>query len=150
MNTLADDIFELLTDPITAFRPLPNEVEPPNPLDLLDDLDAEIDDLMGDMQMENEAILAPVTPALEAVQVKYAPRIAAIRERRSALEASIKADVLAHGQTIKGKWYSAIYAKGRVTWDTKALDGYALAHKELNELRKVGEPTVTIRKNGGK
>ncbi len=40
----------------------------------------------------------------------------------------------------------AVWSKGRETWDTKSLDGYALAHPEIASLRKVGDPSVSIRK----
>jgi hypothetical protein len=36
--------------------------------------------------------------------------------------------------------------KGRVSWDTKALDGYAVAHPEIEKLRIEGAPTVRIAK----
>ena len=63
-----------------------------------------------------------------------------------ALEAEVKQEVIEAGQTIKGSCLQACYAKGRVSWDTKMLDGYVVAHPEVEQFRKVGEPSVSIRK----
>ena len=53
--------------------------------------------------------------------------------------------MLAGGATAKGVHLMAVWAKGRETWDTSRLAGFAVAHPELLELRKIGEPTVAIR-----
>ena len=89
------------------------------------------------------------------------PEIAAlVNEARASFEAqsamlsaeiqgateAVKALVLAAGTTVKGQRLQAVWQKGRVTWDTKGLDGYALAHPEVSLMfRKEGEPTVSIR-----
>jgi len=62
------------------------------------------------------------------------------------LTAEVKADVLNAGATVKGDYMMAVYNKGRVSWDTKGLDGFAIAHPEMQAFRKVGEPTITLRK----
>ena len=58
----------------------------------------------------------------------------------------VKQDVLTLGQTVKGSLLMAVWSKGRVTWDTKSLDGYIIDHPELDKFRKEGEPSVSIRK----
>ena len=58
----------------------------------------------------------------------------------------VKQDVLSLGQTVKGSLLMAVWSKGRVTWDTKSLDGYIIDHPELDKFRKEGEPSVSIRK----
>ena len=57
----------------------------------------------------------------------------------------VKREVVALGETVKGTYLMAVYAKGRVSWDTKALDGYIKAHPEIEQFRKQGEPSVSIR-----
>ena len=57
----------------------------------------------------------------------------------------VKNDVLAAGHTIKGTFLMAVYNKGRVSWDSKALDGYLISHPELAQYRKEGAPSVSIR-----
>jgi hypothetical protein len=61
------------------------------------------------------------------------------------LTEEIKADVLAAGQSVTGAHLQAVWVKGRVSWDTRRLDGYAAAHPEITAFRKIGEPTVSIR-----
>ena len=61
------------------------------------------------------------------------------------LREQIKAAVIANGATVKGSMYQAVYVKGRDSWDTKALDGYAAAHPEIIQFRTTGNPSVTIR-----
>jgi len=62
------------------------------------------------------------------------------------LTAEIKADVIQAGATVKGDTMMAVWTKGRVSWDSKALDGYAAGHPEIVPFRKEGEPSVSIRK----
>lgn len=57
----------------------------------------------------------------------------------------IKAEVLAIGASIRGGNYQAVLSKGRVSWDTKSLDGYAAAHPEILPFRKETSPSVSIR-----
>ena len=64
----------------------------------------------------------------------------------ASLEAEIKANILEAGSSVKGAYLHAIWSKGRVSWDTKALDGYTAAHPELLPFRKEGDPTVSIRR----
>ena len=61
------------------------------------------------------------------------------------LENKVKSLVVEGGKTEKGERLQAVYTKGRVSWDTKAIDGYAISHPELFAFRKEGEPSVSIR-----
>ena len=63
------------------------------------------------------------------------------------LTAEIKAEVITAGTTVKSEHLQAVYAKGRVSWDNKGLDGYMVAHPEIGAFRKTGEPSVSIRRN---
>ena len=57
----------------------------------------------------------------------------------------VKREVFELGETVKGTFLMAVYSKGRVSWDTKALDGYIKAHPEIEQFRKQGNPSVSIR-----
>jgi len=76
-------------------------------------------------------------------EVQFA--IGAITERENTLSEEIKEVVIKSGESAKGQYLQAVYSKGKTTWDTKALEGYAVAHPEVNQLKKVGEPLVSIR-----
>ncbi|MBI3741394.1 MAG: hypothetical protein HY257_06525 [Chloroflexi bacterium] len=61
------------------------------------------------------------------------------------LEKEIRNDVTALGASVKGKKFHAVYSHGRISWNTKALDEFAVLHPEVNDFRKQGEPSVSIR-----
>lgn len=61
------------------------------------------------------------------------------------LEAEIKQEVLNRGETVKSKHMVVTWNKGRVSWNSRLLDGYAVAHPEILEMRKEGSPTVSFR-----
>ena len=48
-------------------------------------------------------------------------------------------------RSVKGARLMAVWNKGRVSWDGKKLDGMRALIPQLNEARKVADPTVTIR-----
>jgi hypothetical protein len=61
------------------------------------------------------------------------------------LTEEIKVEVVKSGLSRKGQKLQAIFTKGRTTWDARALEGYAVGHPEINALKKVGDPSVSIR-----
>ena len=98
---------------------------------------------------EDEAMKAAYPPelkkTLEDIEVEFAGRMEIVNEKIAALEKEVKAEVLENGATVKGAYLQAVWNKGRVSWDIKALDGYIVAHPELEQLRKQGKPSVAIR-----
>ena len=82
---------------------------------------------------------------VKAVEAEFADRTRVMNVDIAVLEDQIKRAVIAHGATVKGAALSAVYAKGRVSWDNKALEGYAVAHPELLAFRSEGAPSVSIR-----
>ena len=62
------------------------------------------------------------------------------------LEDNLKAITIAKGETQRGTMHMFTYSKPRVTWDSKGLEGYMVAHPEVKAFRKVGDPSVSVRK----
>lgn len=60
------------------------------------------------------------------------------------LVASIKANTITVGHTIKGQHKKSIFLKGRESWDNKALDGFAEAHPEIKKFKRIGKPSARI------
>lgn len=112
-------------------------------LEKLTELYAKRDLLMID---KKAAIPAEIQAVLDEIEAEFSPKQDAIGNEISELEAHVKSLVLESGETAKGGSLQAVYAKGRVTWDSKALDGYAKANPAIAEYRKQGEPSVSIRK----
>lgn len=119
----------------------------PNKLDDLSELRALLDVQRMNHDKEVKVVMNFIKDELTTVEDKWAPMLADTQDRITALEVEIRAEVLKDQKTMKGdksKW-QAIYMKGRETWDGKLLSGYAAAHPEINQFKKVGEPSVTIR-----
>jgi hypothetical protein len=96
---------------------------------------------------ERRMLLIPpeIRSQLDELHVEHLGQSTAVQENIAKLTAEVKAEVVALGGTVKGARLQAVYAKGRVSWDTSKLDIYAKAYPEIAELRKEGEPSVSIR-----
>ena len=66
-------------------------------------------------------------------------------KRRCALVDTITVDVVTKGKTVKGVDLQAVFSKGRITWDTDGLNGYAVKHGAIVKFRKIGKASVSIR-----
>lgn len=93
-------------------------------------------------------IPSEVQKQISDMALEYLPKHDAINATIVDLEAQAKQAVTAAGETVEGGALQAVYMKGRVSWDSKMLDGLTIVIPELNQARKVGEPSVTIRKVG--
>lgn len=98
-------------------------------------------------RIEN-AIPDDVKQAIDFIHAELDPKIHDLLDEISGQEAMIKEYVLTVGYTVKGDHHMAVYSKGRTSWDTKSLEGYAKAHPELLVFKSEGKPSVSIRKAG--
>jgi len=112
----------------------------------LDEFHAQAEVLRIDYEAKRKAILATVQAELDALDAEYSPMKDAVSENITRLEGEIKTDVIQHGATVKGERFMAVYVNGRISWDTKKLDGMMSLIPQIAEARKQGEPSVTIRK----
>ena len=97
-----------------------------------------------DYDAKKAEILATVQAELEALDAEYQPLLDSAGERAAALEAEVRREVIAYGASVKGSRLRAVYNRGRVSWDTPALDRYAEDHPELAGFRRQGEPFVSL------
>lgn len=94
-----------------------------------------------------EILPQDVRALLNHIEVECNTAVEAINKKITELTAKVKDEVVFRGESVKGtSGMIAIFQPGRVTWNSKALDGYALEHPEILALKKEGEPFVTIRK----
>ena len=118
-------------------------------LDRLADLKAKRVLLMSKKQELMDSVLTPgIVTQLAAIDEEFAPGIGAITSKAAELEVRIKEEVIVHGETIKGNLLQAVWSKARTSWDTKGLNGYLVNNPELNQFKKIGKPSVSIRKVG--
>ena len=94
----------------------------------------------------DEVLTPEIKEKLAEIDAEFEPKIEQLLQEKSQLEAEIKDEVLNAGRTKKGTYHSFVWSKPRVSWDTKALDGYALAHPEIAQFRTEGSPSVSVRK----
>ena len=99
-----------------------------------------------DKEKARDSVLtAEIRQALADIDTEFADGEEAAMESIVGLEASIKTATLGIGETVKGATLYAVFSKPRVSWDTKGLGGYAIAHPEIEQFRKQGKPSISIR-----
>lgn len=91
------------------------------------------------------AIPPEVRERVAKIDFEFDAAVANLAAEIAVLEDTIKSDVKAIGQTVKGSSLMAVFTKGRVTWDGALLEGFSIAHPEILVARKEGEPSVAIR-----
>jgi hypothetical protein len=103
--------------------------------------------IQAEMQMQTAQVYADIAQRKLEIEAEFAGKANAVDENIEALKREIEADVLKRGESVKGKYFHAIWNKGRVgTWNSGKLDGLALLMPAIAECRNPGgEPTVTFR-----
>lgn len=118
----------------------------------LKELDAHLDVIRMDKKSAIDSVItSEIKAELDAIDAEFDGISEAIIATIDQLTAEVKDEVLVSGSSIKkGKThYGASFIKGRVSWDIKALEGYAVAHPEIEKFRKKdGDPSVRINKKG--
>ena len=104
-------------------------------------------DLMASrmQQLIDAAITDEVRIAIEEIKIEFEPEIEEMDAAIKALGDELKFAVASTGQKVIGQRYQVIYTKPRVSWNAKALEGYAAAHPEITTFQKVGKPGAQIR-----
>ena len=103
-------------------------------------------EIQADVDAKTKDIYNAIAQRKAEIEVEFSGKAEAVDENIKKLTEEIKSDVLTLGVSVKGKHYQGIYVKGRVTWDTSKMDGYAVGHPEVLFMRKEGDPSCTIRK----
>ena len=114
-------------------------------LDQLSEIKAAAEVTRLDYEAKRAEIMKAVQARLDDLAAEFEPLIKSAEERAADLEIEIKRDVLTQGASIKGRRLHAVFSTGRVSWDTEALNAYALAHPEVGEFRRQGQPSVSLR-----
>jgi len=100
---------------------------------------------LADAKEERDKMSADVVARLRVLDEERVELCYDINERILSLIKSIESATLSIGASEKGSRLHAVYTKGRESWDSKGLGGYAVAHPEVNAFKKVGNPSVSIR-----
>lgn len=90
-------------------------------------------------------VMSAVQPQLDAIDTDMTPRLKHLAERLAAAELAVKQAVLTFGRSYWRGRVKVNYSRGRVTFDSKGLQEYAVTHPEVEKFKKVGNPIVSIR-----
>lgn len=130
------------------------QVNPPSADEILARLAeayAERDNLhLEQARLNDEAIPEEIKQRLAEIAAEFMPMFDMADEKIAALEEQARQAVLAEGKTVKSDYIQAVYQKGRISWDSKKLEGLMMIVPQLENARTVGEPTVILRKGGKK
>jgi len=99
-----------------------------------------------DLQSKIADVYHQVALRKQEIDIEFSEKAGGANDNIAKLTAEIKQAVKDHKSSVKGKYLHAIYVNGRVTWNTDMLDGMIVAFPALEKARKVGEPSITIRK----
>lgn len=122
-----------------------------NNLDTLYECREKLGDLIAEMDKAlNDALPPEVRVTLNTIRAEYEPQLTYLEQQIRKLESEIKESTLLLGESIRGKNLMAVFNKGRVSWDTNKLEGFAEAYPEIKAFRKVGEPSITIKRINSK
>lgn len=101
---------------------------------------------MSKQEAINMILTDEIRQQLQDIEEEFALQTESVNKNIKVLENEIKDDVVMESKSVKGSFLQAVYSKPRVTWDTKALDGYAVANPDLLLFKKSnGVPSVSIR-----
>ena len=105
-----------------------------------------VSDIQMQIEQQTRDVYATITQRKNDIEIEFRGKAEDVEANIKKLEAEIKADVKATGASVKGKFFHAVYVKGRVTWNTDKMDAWVIDHPFLKEARKEGEPSITLRK----
>ncbi|MHB0967418.1 MAG: hypothetical protein ACYC36_13295 [Bellilinea sp.] len=116
-------------------------------LDKLAELQAQRTLIELDKQKAVESVMTPeIKQQLADIEAEFATKYEGVDANIAELEAQIKDAVIENGASVKGSFLHAVYSKGRVSWDSRKLEGLMMVIPQLAEARKEGDPSVAIRK----
>lgn len=93
----------------------------------------------------NDVITEEIKQKLKDIDEELAPDFERFDEIIKGLEVEIKESCVEHGSSVKGEHLLVSFVKGRVSWDSKGLQGYAVAHPEILQFQKTGNPYASIK-----
>ena len=115
-------------------------------LEQLAEIRTQIDLLNSDKSKQIDSVITDEQRSvIRDIEFEFGEKLEAAQANASELEIRVKALVAEHGRSVKSSRLQAVYMSPKVTWDSKALDGYALNNPALYAFRKEGEASVQIR-----
>jgi len=115
-------------------------------LDKLSELEAQQDALrLKKTELINGVLTEEIRQQIADIELEFSPDEKALAEVIQAMNDMVKKATIVHGGSVSGAHRQAVYCEGKVSWDTKGLEGYAAARPELLAFKKQGLPYVSIK-----
>jgi hypothetical protein len=115
-------------------------------LNTLKELRTSLDVLAIEKQKMIDTVYTPeIRAKISDIEAEFSGKGEIAKTKADELEKEIKEEVIELGVTVKGDFLMAVWNKGRTTWNTEALDGYAAGHPEIEQFRKTGKPSIAIK-----
>lgn len=96
-------------------------------------------------EAKRAAIMERIQPELTALDSDFLDRMQRSADDVSRFDTIVREAVLQYGRSFSHARIRAVYARARITWDSKGLQQYAVSHPDVERYRKVGKPTVSLR-----
>jgi hypothetical protein len=102
--------------------------------------------LQAEIEAQTRGVYDAVATRKAEIEAEFIGSANAVDENIQKLENEIKADTEQLGKTIKGKYFMAVYNKGRITWNTSMMEAWLNDHPFLKQARKEGKPSISLRR----
>lgn len=102
--------------------------------------------LQAEIEAQTRGVYDEVANRKAEIEAEFIGSANAVDENIRKLENEIKADTERAGKTIKGKFFMAVYSKGRITWNTAMMEAWLNDHPFLKQARKEGKPSISLRR----
>lgn len=111
----------------------------------IEEFEKKVEELKVEEKKQIDQILTPeVIEKVEAIEATFSEKSKQIEIQLSELKTKVKKSVMKYGASVKSKGLQAVWSKGYLRWDTKAIEEYSTDYPEILQFRKNVKPTVKI------
>ena len=104
-------------------------------------------DALADLRVLRKRQVLDLQAKINTLETEIAARTQLISSTIATLEETIKTECLRRQRSTKGARLQVVYSRAQTIWNGKGLDGYAVAHPEINQFKKDGKPSAKIVEN---
>ena len=116
-------------------------------LNQLYELEKKVDQFKAQRDHAVEELIGPkLLGQIDELRKTFDEKLELFAVESNRLKNEIKENVLASGKTTTGDYIKAQYVRGRKTWDSKGLSGYAVHDPKVKQFLKIGKPSVRFSK----
>jgi hypothetical protein len=103
-------------------------------------------ELQAEIEAQTREVYASIAARKNEIEAEFAGKSEAVDDNIKRLTDAIKAEVKTLKKSVKADHFHAVYVSGRITWNTDKMEAWRQAYPFLDEARKEGEPSITLRR----